>query len=82
MLRLELYRTLPCYFGRSCNVYIANNGYKSIETMAGKVRYNTPIWECCSNGHKYKYESKRLLKKKPIKPTQNQYNQKSVIIIQ
>lgn len=62
MLRLKLYKELPIYYGKKCSVYVASNGYKTIETVVGKVRYNTYVVECGSSRHRY--ESKRLIKKK------------------
>ncbi len=31
------------YPGKRCSVYIAINDYKILETIVGKVKYNTPI---------------------------------------
>ena len=64
MLRLKLHKELPIFYGKRCSVYIATNGYKRIETIAGKVKYNAPIVECSGS---HRYESKRLIKKKSVK---------------
>ena len=63
MLCLKLEESLPVNSGKTCSIHIANNGYKSIKSIVGKVRYDTPIWECGYGGkHKPKGRAGKRMK--------------------
>ena len=46
-MKLTLEEIHPNNYGETCSTYTASNGYTTVKTIVGKVRYQAPILECC-----------------------------------